>query len=66
MNENLRSRNGSNVYAQITAAKLSDSDRASALAALARAEMLVDAAAWLSRKLGQIGAHLFLKPGVKH
>ena len=66
MNENLRSENGSKMYAQIDAANLAESERHSALEALATAELMVDAVMWVKRKLGEAGAHLFLKPSVKH
>ena len=66
MDENLRSKNGSKIYAQIEAANLAESEREAALNALATAEVMVDAAMWVARKFEEMSAHLFLKPGVKH
>ena len=66
MNENLRCNNGSKISAQIEAANLPQSERENALEALATAELMVDAVVWVKRKLEEAGAHLFLKPGVKH
>ena len=66
MNQNLGSTNGSKIYAQIEAANLPESERESALNALAMAEAMVDAALWVMRKLAEVASHLVLKPGVKH
>lgn len=66
MSENSIKTNGSTIYAHIEAANMSESDRESALNALALAESMVDAALWVSRKVGEVASYLFLKPGVKH
>ena len=51
---------------QISAARLSDSEREVALGALRTANLMVDAADWLVKKIEQFGARLFLKPGYRH
>jgi hypothetical protein len=66
MSKNLIKTDGSTIYAHIEAANMPESERESALNALAMAEAMVDAVMWVSRKLGEVGSHLFLKPGVKH
>ena len=66
MNENLRTNDGSGVYAHIETAPMAESERQSALEALEMAEVLVDAFVWVARRFGELVNHLFLKPGVKH
>jgi hypothetical protein len=66
MNENLRTKVGSSMYAHIEAAPMGESERHSALEALEMAEFLVDAMMWAGKRLGELVNHLFLKPGVKH
>jgi hypothetical protein len=66
MNENVTTRDGSSLARRLAAAPMPESDRRRALAALQLAEAMVDAGAWLVRKLGEVGDRLFLRPGVKH
>ena len=66
MNENLRTKDGSSMYAHIQAAPMPESERHSALEALEMAEVLVDGMAWVGRKLSELVNYVFLKPGVKH
>ena len=51
---------------QISAARLSESEREVALSAMRTANMIVDAAEWFVKKVEQFGARLFLKPSFKH
>jgi hypothetical protein len=66
MNENVRTGNGSSTYDRIAATEMPDAERRSALDALKTAELLVDMMVWVARKFRELGAHLFLKPSVKH
>jgi hypothetical protein len=51
---------------RIDASNLSESERRVAIGALRDAELLVDAFAWVAKKIEQFGARLFLKPSLKH
>ena len=66
MSENLRSRDGSSMYAHIEATPMPDFERQNALGALEMAETLVDGFVWTWKRLGDLAGYLFLKPGVKH
>jgi hypothetical protein len=66
MNENLKIDDGSGVYAQIEATTMSEADRQHALEALELAETIVDAVAWVARRLGELAERLSLKPSAKH
>lgn len=57
---------GSTVYDRINAMRLSDSERLAAIHAMQNAETIADVIVWLGRKIEQLGAWLFLKPGLKH
>lgn len=56
----------STLQRQISAARLSDSDREVALSAMRTANLIVDAAEWFVKKIEQFGARTFLKPSLKH
>jgi hypothetical protein len=57
---------GSTIYERINASRLSDSERRAALQAMADAELIADAIVWVTRKIEQLGARLFLKLSPKH
>ena len=54
------------LYQRIYASRLSDSERQSAIQAMQHAEVIADAILWVTRKIEQLGARLFLKPSPKH
>ena len=56
---------GSDIYAVIRRAQMSDLDRQIAIDALRVAEAFVDAVLWVKEKVAAIGA-CFLKPSMKH
>lgn len=56
----------STLIRQINAARLSDADRRAALDALRTADMMVDAAEWVVKKIEQFSSRLFLRPSFKH
>ena len=66
MNENLRGKDSSSIYARIEAANLPESERHGALEALATAELVVDAVTWVAKKLTEWTHCLILKPGVRN
>lgn len=57
---------GSTIYERINASRLSDSERRAAIRAMQDAELIADAIVWLTRKIEQLGARLFLKLSPKH
>lgn len=57
---------GSVIYDRINAVQMSAIERQTAINAMRDADALVDAIVWVTRKIEQLGAFLFLKPGVKH
>lgn len=54
------------IYERLNAARMSDAERQTAVSAMHNAEMLVDGVLWVTRKVEQLGARLFLKPSLKH
>lgn len=54
------------IYARIAASRISDTERQVALHAMQDAELLADAIVWVSKKIEQLGARLFLKPSPRH
>ncbi|MDH5537487.1 MAG: hypothetical protein OEZ08_18200 [Betaproteobacteria bacterium] len=57
---------GSTIYDRINASRMSPAERQVAINAMHDAELLVDAFAWVFKKVEQLGAFLFLKPSIKH
>jgi bacterioferritin (cytochrome b1) len=54
------------LYQRLSASRLSDSERRAAIQAMQHAEVIADAILWVTRKIEQLGARLFLKPSPKH
>jgi len=54
------------IYERINASPLSESERRAAISAMQDAEVIADAIVWVTRKIEQLGARLFLKPSPKH
>ncbi|MGQ0525843.1 MAG: hypothetical protein ACT4P8_19540 [Betaproteobacteria bacterium] len=57
---------GSTIYQRINTARLSDSERRAAMQAMQDAELIADAILWVTRKIEQLGARLFLRLSPKH
>jgi hypothetical protein len=66
MNENLRSKNGSLMYEQIEAANLPETDRRNLLELAGTAELLVNGAVWIVRRVRELFGILSLRPSPKH
>jgi hypothetical protein len=66
MRNDMEVKMGSTIYERINASRLSDSERRAALQAMADAELIADAIVWVTRKIEQLGARLFLKLSPKH
>lgn len=66
MNSKVESKIGSTIYERIEAMNMTPAEREVAINAMHNAEMIVDATAWVMRKVEQLGALLFLRPSVKH
>jgi hypothetical protein len=66
MNKKIQLSIGPTIYQKINAARMSESERQTALFAMRDAELVVDLFLWVARKIEQLGARLFLKPGLKH
>lgn len=56
---------GSDIYALIQKARMSDRDRQVAIDTLRVAEALADALFWVKEKVAAVGTY-FLKPSMKH
>lgn len=54
------------IYQRINASRLSDSERQAAIKAMQDAELIADAILWVTRKIEQLGARLFLKLSPRH
>ena len=66
MGKDTEVKTSSNLYERINAARLSESERRAAINAMRDAEMIADAILWVTRKIEQLGARLFLKLSPKH
>jgi len=54
------------IYERINASPLSETERRAAIHAMQDAEMIADAIVWITKKIEQLGARLFLKLSPKH
>lgn len=66
MNSNLEGKFGSVMYDKINDLHLSAIERQAAINAMRDADTIVDAILWVTRKVEQLGAFLFMKPSIKH
>jgi hypothetical protein len=66
MNNELEVKLGSTILGRINAARMSQAERQVALDAMRGADALVDAFAWVAKKIEQMGQRLFLRPSLKH
>lgn len=66
MNKDLEIKFGSVIYNKINTVRMSEQERQVAINAMHNADAIVDSLLWISQKIEQIGAALFLKPSVKH
>jgi hypothetical protein len=66
MKEIRKVKKGSSIYERINASRLTESERRAAVHAMHDAEMIADAIVWVTRKIEQLGARLFLKPSPRH
>jgi len=68
MNSNFESKFGSVIYDKINSVQMSATERQAAINSMQDADAIVDAILWISRKVEQLGALLFLKPSasLKH
>lgn len=66
MGKDTEVKTSSNLYERINAARLSETERRAAINAMRDAEMIADAILWVTRKIEQLGARLFLKLSPKH
>lgn len=66
MNADMEIKIGSTFYRKISAARMSDAERQVAMNAMRDADLIVDAATWIVKKIEQLGERLFLNPSLKH
>jgi hypothetical protein len=66
MSKDLEIKFGSVIYDRINTVRMSAQERRVAINAMNNAHLLVDSILWLTTKIEQLGALLFLKPSVKH
>ncbi len=66
MNTNMQIKFGSVIYDKINTVRMSAGERQVAINAMRDADAIVDAILWVTHKVEQLGALLFLKPGIKH
>jgi hypothetical protein len=57
---------GSTIYERINTSRMSPAERQVAINAMQDAEWIVAALVWVTKKIEQLGARLFLKPSPKH
>lgn len=65
MNRDMSIKIDSTLDRQISAARLTASEREVAMNAVRTANLIVDAAEWIVKKIEQFGAALFLKPSYR-
>ncbi len=66
MNNELEIKFGSVIYGKINTMRMTETERLIAIKAMHDADMIVEAIVWITHKLEQLGAMLFLKPSIKH
>lgn len=66
MSKDLEIKFGSVIYDKINTVRMSEQERQVAINAMHNADAIVDSMLWLSQKIEQLGAALFLKPSIKH
>jgi len=66
MSKDLEIKFGSVIYDKINTVRMSEQERQVAINAMHNADAIVDTMLWLSQKIEQLGAALFLKPSIKH
>jgi bacterioferritin (cytochrome b1) len=66
MNSNIESKFGSVIYDKINTVRMSATERQAAIKAMRDADTIVDAILWVTSKIEQAGALLFMKPSIKH
>ena len=66
MSKELEIKFGSVIYDKINTVRMSEQERLVAIHAMNNADAIVNAILWISQKIEQIGASLFLKPSIKH
>jgi len=66
MSKDLEIKFGSVIYDKINTVRMSEQERQVAINAMHNADAIVDTMIWLSQKIVQLGAALFLKPSIKH
>jgi len=66
MSKELEIKFGSVIYDKINTVRMSEQERQVAINAMHNADAIVDTMIWLSQKIEQLGAALFLKPSIKH
>jgi hypothetical protein len=65
MNSNSQVKFGSVIYDRLNTVQMNSVDRQTAINAMRDADAIVDAILWVTNKVEQFCASLFLKPGVK-
>ncbi len=66
MNKDFEIKFGSVICDKINTVRMSEQERLVAMNAMQDADAIVEAFVWLSTKIEQLGACLFMKPSVKH
>lgn len=66
MNTDMQIKFGSVIYDKINTVRMSAGERQVAINAMRDADTIVDAILWVTTKVEELGAFLFLKPGIKH
>jgi hypothetical protein len=66
MKSELEIKFGSVIYDKINTVRMSEQERQVAIHAMQDADAIVEAVLWVSRKIEQLGASLFLNHSVKH
>lgn len=66
MRDDMEIKIGSTIYNRINASRMTETERQVAINAMHDAELIVDAIVWVTKKIEQFGARLFLKPSPKH
>ncbi len=66
MKNELEIKFGSVIYEKINTVRMSEQERQVAINAMHDADSIVNGIVWVSNKIEQLGAALFLNPSIKH
>ncbi len=66
MNNDFKVKFGSVIFDRLNTVHLSEQERLAAMNAMLDADAIVERCTWIVNKIEQLGAFLFMRPGIKH